>query len=168
MDDALSLHLPESGHASWSSLHEYVSTVIAQNTLPSTDTNEFRLARALLMSLMNRLGIDATGMNDCTCAVPSDSGDVADHEIRCPRANGRLVVDDALDPALTARQNAEKRTLWTQQQVLEMLTLQRRDDAAALRAFISGYGSWPEMQLEWDAAASYLWMPEEKRTDEDQ
>jgi hypothetical protein len=43
-------------------------------------------------------------------------------------------VDDALDETLTAAQNAERRTLWTRQQVLEMLRLQRRDDAAAIRS----------------------------------
>ena len=49
-------------------------------------------------------------------------------------------MDDALDPALTARQNAERRTLWTRQQVLEMLRLQRRDDAAVVRAHVKAPG----------------------------
>ena len=107
--------------------------------------------------------------NYCTgCARP-----VALPPQNCPtpgkhRHGGRTVVDEALDPELTARQNAERRTLWTRQQVLEMLSLQRRDDAAALRAFIGEYGGWPEMQLEWNAAANYLFTPEEEGIDEDQ
>lgn len=48
-------------------------------------------------------------------------------------------MDDALDPALTAAQNAERRTLWTRQQVIGMLRLQRRDDAALVRERIRGF-----------------------------
>jgi hypothetical protein len=43
-------------------------------------------------------------------------------------------VDDALDETLTARQNVERRTLWTREEVFEMLRLQRRDDAAVIRS----------------------------------
>jgi hypothetical protein len=43
-------------------------------------------------------------------------------------------VDDALDETLTARENAERRTLWTRTEVIGMLRLQRRDDAAVVRA----------------------------------
>lgn len=48
-------------------------------------------------------------------------------------------MDDALDETITAKENAEKRTLWTRQQVIEMLRLQRRDDAAQLREFADEY-----------------------------
>lgn len=48
-------------------------------------------------------------------------------------------MDDALDETLTAKQNAERRTLWTREQVFGMLRLQRRDDAAAVRARIGEF-----------------------------
>jgi hypothetical protein len=49
-------------------------------------------------------------------------------------------VDDALDETLTAAQNAERRTLWTREQCFGMLRLQRRDDAAAVRAHVKAPG----------------------------
>jgi hypothetical protein len=49
-------------------------------------------------------------------------------------------VDDALDETLTAVQNAERRTLWTREQVFGMLRLQRRDDAAVVRSHVKAPG----------------------------
>jgi hypothetical protein len=60
-------------------------------------------------------------------------------------------VDDALDETMTARQNAERRTLWTQEQVFGMLRLQRRDDAAVVRAM----PEWHEV-AELDDAAQLI------------
>jgi hypothetical protein len=45
-------------------------------------------------------------------------------------------MDDALDETLTAKENAFRRALWTREEVLGLLLLQRRDDAAAIRAHV--------------------------------
>lgn len=43
-------------------------------------------------------------------------------------------MSSGLDGTLTAKENAFRRTLWTREEVLGLLLLQRRDDAAAIRA----------------------------------
>lgn len=45
-------------------------------------------------------------------------------------------MSNGLDETLTAKENAFRRTLWTREEVLALLLLQRRDDAAAIRAHV--------------------------------
>lgn len=71
-------------------------------------------------------------------------------------------MDDALDETLTACQNAERRTLWTRQQVIDMLRLQRRDDAAAIRAEAALPGNGFETRLIYDQAAAVIYPDQPK------
>lgn len=59
--------LPWHGPASWQSMHDYVSKVIAENTVPSpgyvprAGIQADRLARCILLSLCRRLAVEPTG-----------------------------------------------------------------------------------------------------------
>lgn len=61
------LSLPWHGVSSWDELHAYVTAVIQENTVPTPERAAYgpgqpeRMARAILLSLCSRLGIEPVG-----------------------------------------------------------------------------------------------------------